>query len=60
MEVGTVIRANAVKVAKLFQAQCQIDGCDWAGELLGSYQEANIDRQDHLDWHRYQEMGVAP
>jgi len=47
-----VIRANAVEVAKIFQARCRIEGCDWRGELLGSYREANDARFEHLDWHR--------
>ena len=46
------IRANSVEVAKIFQARCRIDGCGWAGELLGSYQEANAGRQAHLEEHR--------
>lgn len=46
------VRANAVEVAKIFQARCKVPGCDWAGELLGSYQEANHDRQAHLEEHR--------
>lgn len=50
--VAEAIRANAVRVAKIFQARCQIAGCDWSGELTGSYQEANFDRQEHLDEHR--------
>ena len=49
------IRANAVEVAKIFQARCKIEGCDWAGELLGDYQAANFDRQVHLEEHRRQE-----
>lgn len=53
-----MIRANAVTVAKIFQARCRIDGCDWTGQLHAVYQEASTDRQDHLDWHRYQEMGA--
>lgn len=50
--MAEVIRANAVRVAKIFQARCEVTDCDWAGELLGSYQEANGDRQAHLDEHR--------
>lgn len=50
-----MIRANAVEVAKIFQARCRLDGCDWAGELLGSYREANDDREGHLEDHRIRE-----
>ena len=50
--MAEAVRANAVEVAKIFQARCRIDGCGWSGELLGSYQEANSDRQAHLDEHR--------
>lgn len=46
------IRANSVEVAKIFQARCRIEGCDWSGELAGSYQDANGDRQAHLEEHR--------
>jgi hypothetical protein len=55
-EEGTVmsagIRANSVEVAKIFQARCRVEGCGWAGKLPGSYQDANADRQAHLDEHR--------
>jgi hypothetical protein len=54
-----VIRANAVEVAKIFQARCKLPGCDWSSELLGSYQEANGDRQAHLAEHRAREAGEA-
>jgi hypothetical protein len=50
--VAERIPATAVYVAKTFQARCTIPGCDFTGELLGSYQEANFDRQAHLDEHR--------
>ena len=46
------IRANAVEVAKIYQARCKIPGCGWSGELLGDYQAANADRQAHLQEHR--------
>ena len=54
-----MIRANAVEVAKIFQARCKLPGCGWAGELRGSYQAANSERQDHLAEHREQEAGEA-
>jgi hypothetical protein len=44
------VPAKAVRVATIYQARCTL--CDWAGELLGSYQEANHDRQAHLQEHR--------
>ena len=50
-----MIRANAVEVFKIFQARCRIPGCGWTGELLGFYQEANQDRQAHLEEHRQEE-----
>ena len=50
--MAQAIPAKAVYVAKIFQARCAIPGCPWAGELLGFYQDANSDRQAHLDEHR--------
>lgn len=50
------IPAKAVYVAKIFQARCTIPGCDFAGELLGDYQDANFDRQVHLKQHRDGEL----
>lgn len=50
--MGETIRANAVQVAKLFQAHCRIEGCDWLGDVTDSYQEANEARFEHLDEHR--------
>jgi hypothetical protein len=54
--VSAEIRANAVEIVRLgtrrHQARCRIEGCGWAGELRGSYQEANGDRQAHLQEHR--------
>lgn len=48
------VRANAVEVARVFQARCRLDGCDWAGKPAGAYQEANAERQAHLEEHRRQ------
>ena len=53
------VRAKDVTVAHVYQARCQRPGCSWSGELLGTYQEANGDRQAHLDAHRRQAAGEA-
>jgi hypothetical protein len=52
------IRANAVAVARVFQAQCRLPGCDWRGDPKSSYEAANMQRTAHLDEHRAQEMGI--
>jgi hypothetical protein len=60
--VSAEIRANAVEVAKVGssrQAVCRIDGCDWHGVIYPAYQQANDERQAHLDWHRQQQAGGA-
>jgi hypothetical protein len=46
------VRAKDVQVAHIYQARCRVDGCNWSGDLVGSYQEANSERQAHLDEHR--------
>jgi len=46
------VRARDVQIAHLRQARCQVPGCDWAGPLRGTYDEANADRMTHLDSHR--------
>jgi len=50
--VAECIQANAVQVAKFFQAYCRIEGCGWLGDQTDSYREANDARQEHLDEHR--------
>ena len=50
--VNDSIRANSVEVAKIFQARCRVEGCGWTGELRGTYQDANAERQAHLQEHR--------
>ena len=48
----TEIRANAVRVDNLFRARCQLPGCGWTGGEHGAYQDANAEREGHLNWHR--------
>ena len=55
-----MIRANAVEVARIFQARCRVPGCPWTGGLRGTYQAANGERQVHLAWHQAHEPEVAP
>jgi hypothetical protein len=50
-----MIRANAVQVAKFFQAYCRIEGCDYLGDQTDSYQEADAAREEHLNEHRAEE-----
>jgi hypothetical protein len=51
------IRANAVEVAKFFQARCRLEGCFWCGLCQPTYADANQERLAHLDGHRRQEAG---
>lgn len=44
------VPARAVEVAKYHRAECSL--CEWTGNLLDSYQEANSERQAHLEVHR--------
>lgn len=47
------ISAKWVVVVKgLQRAECLIPGCNWAGEVYGTYQEANAERVAHLEEHR--------
>jgi len=46
-----VIRANAVEVAKIFQARCRIEGAT-GGRTARLLPEANDARFGALDWHR--------
>lgn len=46
------VRAKDVQIYKIWQARCQITGCDWVSELYGEYQLANADRIAHLEEHR--------
>lgn len=41
-----------VVVRGLLRAECLIPGCGWTGEPHGTYQEANAEREAHLQEHR--------
>ncbi len=47
----TPVRAKDVAVVKLFRASCLRDGCGWRGADHGTYQDANAERQAHLNQH---------
>jgi hypothetical protein len=50
--VNRPFRANDVQVDTVRRARCRITSCRWTGPDRPGYQEANGDRQGHLDWHQ--------
>jgi hypothetical protein len=50
-------RARDVQVDKLFRARCRRPGCGRAGGEHATYQDANAERQAHLNTH---ERELAP
>ncbi len=47
----TAVSAKSVSVEKLFRARCHLPGCGWTGGEHATYQDANTDRQAHLNQH---------
>lgn len=48
---------SAVKVTRVFQAQCHVPGCEFRGPAKNSYEAARWDRTLHLEHHRQKENG---
>ena len=45
------VRGRDVQVDKLFRARCHRPGCGWAGGEHAAFQDANAERQAHLNQH---------
>jgi hypothetical protein len=53
--MGEPVRGRDVQVDRFFRARCHLDDCRWMGEERASFAIASVDRQSHLDGHRFME-----
>jgi hypothetical protein len=45
------VRGRDVQVDKLFRARCHRPGCGWTGTEHAAFQDADAERQAHLNQH---------